>query len=239
MAHAQDQLPLLLLDCYLSTDGCPVNFTPPTEVPTRVVQTPHVPVESLALNVADYRGIVITGSAASVLDEEPWSVVMEGLIRDAHRDDIPLFGVCYGHQLIAKALFGNEQVRRSQTPEFGWHDIQVTAAEGPVASTPNPFLCFVSHYDEVAPPRTADMLVLAHSERCSVQAFRVADKPIWGVQFHAEMEFAESSSIFRERVANSPELGIDSKAQLASAKPTNDIWNTIFGAFLASLPSRT
>jgi GMP synthase (glutamine-hydrolysing) len=229
--------PLLLLDCYLSTDGCPARFTPPGDVRTDVVQPPHVSPRALDLDVGNYRGVVITGSAASVLDEAPWSLAVEGLVRDAHRTNTPLFGVCYGHQLIAKSLFGADQVRRSSTPEFGWHEIQVTAAEGPVATTPDSFLCFVSHYDEVAPALSESMLVLAHSDRCCVQAFRIANKPVWGVQFHAEMAFDEASSIFRERVANSPELGIDAKAQLESATPTAELWKSIYGSFLDSLPA--
>jgi GMP synthase-like glutamine amidotransferase len=237
MPPALTPRPLLLLNCYLSGDPCPALFTPPLGVRAKVVKVPHVPLDSLVIDLADYRGLVITGSAASVLDEASWSLFLEELIREAHSASIPLFGVCYGHQLIANALFGPAQVRRSPTPEFGWYKIHVTTPEGPVASAPNPFLCFLSHYDEVTAPRTDELQVLAHSERCGVQAFRVANKPIWGVQFHAEMDFDEAVSIFQERVENSPELGIDADAHVASAVSTRELWRAIYGSFLDSLPA--
>jgi GMP synthase (glutamine-hydrolysing) len=223
---------LLLLDCYLSLDGCPTAFTPPEDVETRVLQAAHVGLTELELDLSDFSGMVITGSAASVLAEEPWSLAIEQLIHSAHTMGLPLFGVCFGHQLIAKTLFGELGVRRSPTPEFGWHKIRVASPEGPVAETPQSFLCFLSHYDEVTEPPAGDMQVLARTERCAVQAFTIIGRPIWGVQFHAEMDFDEASSIFRERVGNSPELGIDTQAMLELAVPTPEIWATIYMGFL-------
>lgn len=229
--------PLLLLDCYLDDAGCPARFHPPEHCATEVLLAPHMDVRLLDLDVADYRGLVITGSAASVLDGLPWSLAIEKLILDAHRTNVSIFGVCYGHQLIAKALFGIGQVRRSETPEFGWHEIHVTHPDGPLAGAPQSFLCFLSHYDEVATPLPEECQVLAHSENCAVQALRVVDKPIWGVQFHAEMDIAEAGPIFRERVTNSPELGIDAEAMLKLATPTDALWDSIYNGFLASLPA--
>src|SRR5215469_3916164 len=51
-------------------------------------------------------GALITGSAAMVTDRAAWSERTAGWIRDAMDVELPLFGVCYGHQLMAHALGG-------------------------------------------------------------------------------------------------------------------------------------
>ena len=224
--------PLLLLDCYLDAGGCPALFHPGAETATTILAPPHVPLDKLNLDLGTYSGMVITGSAASVLDEHPWSLCLEQLVHRAYDKKLPLFGVCYGHQLIAKALFGRDQVRRSPTPEFGWLEIKVEVPAGPMLDLPKTFDSFLSHYDEVLDTPAHGMEILASSERCAVQAFRHEHAPIWGVQFHAEMAFEEARSIFLERVGNSPELGIDAEAMLARARSTADLWHGIYAAFL-------
>jgi len=51
-------------------------------------------------------GAIITGSAAMVTERLPWSEGTAGWIRNAMDAGLPLFGVCYGHQLMAHALGG-------------------------------------------------------------------------------------------------------------------------------------
>ncbi len=56
--------------------------------------------------VQDVAGAMITGSAAMVTECATWSERTAGWIRDAMDVELPLFGVCYGHQLMAHALGG-------------------------------------------------------------------------------------------------------------------------------------
>jgi len=51
-------------------------------------------------------GAVITGSASMVTEKLPWSERTAGWIRDAMDVDLPMLGVCYGHQLMSHALGG-------------------------------------------------------------------------------------------------------------------------------------
>jgi GMP synthase (glutamine-hydrolysing) len=51
-------------------------------------------------------GAIITGSAAMVTERAAWSERTAGWIRDAMDIELPLFGVCFGHQLMAHALGG-------------------------------------------------------------------------------------------------------------------------------------
>ncbi len=51
-------------------------------------------------------GVVITGSHSWVTDNLPWSVKLEKWILSLLEARTPLFGICYGHQLIAQAAGG-------------------------------------------------------------------------------------------------------------------------------------
>jgi GMP synthase-like glutamine amidotransferase len=53
-----------------------------------------------------YDGIVITGSPASVNDQSAWIRRLEELVRELHARKHPMLGICFGHQVIAKALGG-------------------------------------------------------------------------------------------------------------------------------------
>src|SRR5688500_1212939 len=54
----------------------------------------------------DYDGVVVTGSWSMVTDREPWSEQTADYLREAVTQQLPLLGVCYGHQLLAHAMAG-------------------------------------------------------------------------------------------------------------------------------------
>jgi GMP synthase (glutamine-hydrolysing) len=222
----------LLLDCYLDDFGCPPAFAPPG--PHTHIRAAHVGLDEVPRTVGDFSAIVISGSAASVLDEEPWSLAIEALIADAYAKKVPLFGVCYGHQLIAKTLFG--AAVRAETPEVGWFDIRVNATgrapSSPLASLPESFRCFLSHYDEVRDPGAANFEVLASSKACCVQAFRLTDAPIFGVQFHAEFSRDEALTLFDIRAEKTPEAIGNVPAMRALAGDGLPLWAPLYQGFL-------
>jgi len=51
-------------------------------------------------------GWITTGSSKSVYDDIPWIQRFAGLTREIVAAGVPLFGVCFGHQMIALALGG-------------------------------------------------------------------------------------------------------------------------------------
>jgi anthranilate synthase/aminodeoxychorismate synthase-like glutamine amidotransferase len=106
------------------------------------------------------------------------------LVRDLHRE-VPILGVCLGHQTIAAALGG--QVVRAKEPVHGRASDVYHSASGIFAGLPNPLRASRYHslvVDEQTLPgelevtaRTADgvVMAIAHRERCVI-----------GVQFHPE-----------------------------------------------------
>ena len=158
--------------------------------------------------------VVLTGSAHSITKDFPWLPGIEDFTRKRCMSGLPLFGVCYGHQLIARALLGKEAVGRAAVPEVGFAPIEIVKRHPIFDGLPNPFLVMSSHYDEV---RTlpGGFECLAKSNNCAIQAMAHRDRPVAGVQFHPEFDSAkarQSVSDEREKLAA---LGLDPEALLA------------------------
>ena len=135
---------------------------------------------------AEVAGAIVTGSAAMVTEKLPWSEATAGWIRDAMDAEVPLFGVCYGHQLMTHALGGRVDYLPGGR-EIGTQMIEVTAdqAHDPLGgSLPARFRAHTTHEQSVLEP-PAGARVLASSARDPHQLLRYGSKAI-SVQFHPE-----------------------------------------------------
>lgn len=123
--------------------------------------------------------VVPLGSHDSVLDESlPYLRAEWRLLERAVVADVPVFGVCFGAQLLCRVLGG--AVRRMPEPEIGWLRLRTT---DPGLVPAGPWM--VWHLDALVPgPATT---TVARTGR-AVQAF--AHGPHVGVQFHPEVGVA-------------------------------------------------
>jgi GMP synthase (glutamine-hydrolysing) len=118
--------------------------------------------------------VVVLGSGRAADDPTvPWLEDELQMVRVAAGADVPVLGICFGGQLVARALGGS--VARAPRPEIGWGFVQSWSAEVPTG----PWAQW--HYDHFDPPPGAE--VLARSE-VSCQAFRLGRT--LGLQFHPE-----------------------------------------------------
>ncbi len=102
--------------------------------------------------------------------------------------DGPVLGMCAGHQLIAKKFGG--KVRAAEKPEFGKTEIIIDHENDIFKELPEKQTVWNSHNDEVS--EISDKLeVLAHSNDCEFEAVKHKEKPIYGVQFHPEVQHTE------------------------------------------------
>ncbi len=83
---------------------------PGTELDVFYVREGHYP-ES----IDGYDGFVITGSADSVYDQEPWIGELTAFVRKLVTSRVKTLGVCFGHQIIAHALDG-----KAELASVGW-----------------------------------------------------------------------------------------------------------------------
>jgi GMP synthase-like glutamine amidotransferase len=118
-------------------------------------------------------------------DRFGWLAGEEEFLRDVLSARIPVFGVCLGAQMLARAA--GATVKPATEPEIGWLGVSLTPAgsDDPVLGEIPPTARFFQwhHYTFEIPPGGTE---LARSESCT-QAFRLADRPAWGIQFHAEV----------------------------------------------------
>jgi GMP synthase (glutamine-hydrolysing) len=133
-----------------------------------------------------YDAVMIFGGAMHVDQEahHPWLRQEERYVRGLLEWQVPVFGVCLGAQLVAKAA--GAEIGPAREPEVGWCEVELTA-EAPgdpvLGALPRRFTAFQWHFYGFDVP--AGGRELARSP-VGAQAFRLGDAA-WGVQFHPEV----------------------------------------------------
>ena len=128
---------------------------------------------------------VMTGSSSSVTDLDPWIRRAEAYVREIAQAEVPLFGICFGHQLVAQAL-GGEVAKNARGREIGTIRVKRLAEDAIFEGVGEELAANATHMDSVTRlPEGARLL--ASSEGEPIQAFAVG-KAIRGVQFHPEID---------------------------------------------------
>jgi GMP synthase-like glutamine amidotransferase len=148
---------------------------------------------------AAFSHIILSGSESSIVEREPWVEAEADMAREAVAGGAAVLGSCWGHQLLVYALAGEAHVRRAARPEIGWIAIRLDKDSeilGPAGTRP---FTFSIHYDEVF-DLPAGFEVLASTEACAVEAFRLKGKPVWGLQCHPEIDIPTGLKNLRDLV---------------------------------------
>jgi len=135
---------------------------------------------------------ITTGSRYSVNDDEPWIHRLEEFVRDVAGDEVPFVGVCFGHQLIAKAL-GGTVVKSERGWGVGAKEVKVREDLGLGHS----YTVITSHQDQIdsLPPGAE---VLGWNEHCPISMVGVGENMI-GIQGHPEFDPAYSEALMESR----------------------------------------
>ena len=127
--------------------------------------------------VSDADGWMVTGSKHGVYEELDWIRRLERFIRDAHTAKVPMVGICFGHQVMAKAMGGTVEKF-----EGGWTVGTRTYTRFDTGAVQT---ALAFHQDQViVPPPSAQ--VLGESDNCRIAVLRYGD---WGLSYQPHPEF--------------------------------------------------
>ncbi|MEM1517332.1 MAG: glutamine-hydrolyzing GMP synthase [Thermofilum sp.] len=142
-------------------------------------------IESLSARF-NVKGIVLSGGPASVLDEGA-----PGIDARILELGLPVLGICYGHQLLARIAGG--RVGPAEKKEYGATYVTIDKPVGVLKGLERRERVWMSHGDVVFEvPEGYE--VLAHSENTPVAAFRHKEKPIYGLQWHPEVSHTDKGA---------------------------------------------
>ncbi len=230
----------------------------PTRGPLKVISLIHGPARTLVVDSVLARFDVV-GTSVRVDLEEPVpdlrafdAVIFAGgeyrpdefelPIFQAERErvlealdaDVPILGICLGHQLLAYWLGGKVQ---NGTWEFGWLPVTITEAgrQDPLlAGLGETLYTFLWHGDQVTslPP---DAVLLASTEVCPVQSYRLGGHRAWGVQFNPQYDPVMAEDVLRGS-GYLPSHGYDIDAMVAVGyREYDDLAGKLFGNFFRAV----
>ncbi len=138
-----------------------------------------------------------TSSMEEILSKEPDGLILSGgpaLERAGNcliyvkEMDLPVLGICLGHQVMAQAFGG--MVRTGAAGGYAAVEIEVLDEDDILKGLGPRTSVWASHADEVSslPP---DFIRLARSRICEVEAMKHRTKPLYGVQWHPEVSHTE------------------------------------------------
>jgi len=163
-----------------------------------------------------YAALVFLGGPMSVNDDLPFLRQEMEFVRQAVARRQPVLGICLGAQLIARAL--GATVQRNPAKEIGWYPLSFTeaSAEDRLFRGLSAETVFHWHGETFDLPAGAELL--ATSELCRNQAYRIGES-VYGLQFHLEV---------------TPEMIADWCAQDANCGDVRELELAIDPAFQAS-----
>ncbi|OWK44203.1 GMP synthase [Pseudomonas oleovorans subsp. oleovorans] len=163
--------------------------------------------------------LFVLGSPESAYDHRlPWLAGELHWLRKVQKYGTPTFGICFGSQILSRALGG--EVYRNSQPEIGWTPIDPAPAG---SALEGPWLNF--HFDAFTPPPGA--ILLGRTE-LAAQAYRQGDA--MGVQFHPEItpemfdtwiDYWNSSPEGQQFMATAGDLPERMRAEITEREPEN------------------
>jgi len=197
----------------------------------------HAPSGELPDLEDGYTHLILTGSEASIVKRTSWVDREAALVQKAATSGLAMLGSCWGHQLLALALSGPENVRRCDTPEMGWLPIRILK-DSPLLGMGERFYAYTVHFDEVV-NLGREFHILASTPQCPVHAFQLEDRPIWGVQSHPEINITEGRLLFQRFLKQGGEAAPLFPAALKSPENDSDAIRSITQTFLSIFFDKT
>lgn len=160
---------------------------------------------------------LVTGSRHGVYDDLPWIEPLKAFLRACVEAQVPVVGICFGHQILAEALGG--KVEKS---DRGWglgvQEYTLTARPGWLRHVPDRFAVRALHQDQIVTP-PPDATVLARSSHCDYaalaygspeapHAISLQPHPEFGAAFLDELIALRTGTVLPEETAAEARAGL-------------------------------
>jgi len=171
-------------------------------------------------------GVIITGSPAMVTEKRQWSEACKDWLRPIINMDIPILGICYGHQLLAQ-LLGGEAGWNPNGREIGQVKLTLAAQAsedkllGHLPLTDSKHINFYATHQQSVLKLPPDSTLLATTKLDPYHCFRYRNH-IWGLQFHPEFSAGVIKSYIRERADDIKRDGLNPKQLVKKVTENNN-----------------
>lgn len=187
-----------------------------------------------------YEGFIVTGSFEDAHGSTPWVLHLCDVIQKAHRMKRKLLGICFGHQVISRAL-GGKTGRSAHGWELGLKKVVLVAdamySKPYALKLPSSLSILEIHQDEVykVPPGGE---VLASSENTGIEIFAMGNQ-VLGIQGHPE--FTEDITLdildgYSRKQRVSEEVIRQAKLSLREGKADHEILKKMCKSFIKATP---
>ena len=128
-------------------------------------------------------GWIVTGSPHGVYEDHDWIPTVSQLIIEIYRAQLPIFGVCFGHQLIAQALGGHVE-KSIKGWGLGLHTYEINNKTEYMSNLSKEVTLNICHQDQVLKVPD-EATIYARSQFCENAGFYIKDK-VLTMQAHPE-----------------------------------------------------
>ncbi len=181
----------------------------------------HVAQNDFPRSVNDCDGWIITGSPRSCYDGDEWLKKLSTFINEAHRNKSKLFGICFGHQIIAHSL-GGRTLRSEKGWGIGVREIKIIEHKPWMEPGLEDIKLIFSHQDQVV-QLPSEAKLLGQSEFCPNEMYSIGEH-IFSIQGHPEVTKDFALNRLESRLEEIGELAsCIARESLNSQSPDNDI----------------
>lgn len=178
-----------------------------------------------------YTHVIHSGSALSITRPAPFIRKAVTFVQTARDNGVFQMGICYGHQLVCRALVGKQAVRSSPNGmEAGWGEVTFTEKGMNLLKVRETEVIWQHHFDEVTelPEGSALLATTVHTE---IQAYVNSEQRLFGTQFHPEFDRDIGNQIYLDDRKLLEENGYDVD-EMVKGGPTIEAGKIFFGYFL-------
>lgn len=175
--------------------------------------------------------VIHSGSSLSINEQHPFSDLALDNIHRLKDQRISQLGVCFGHQLLCRALVGQQAIQASPNGfEAGWCDVVFVDGATPIPGLSGVEVMWQHHFDEVT-ELPADSELIATATHSPIQAWLNSSLRVMGMQFHPEFDRDSGNAYFLNDRALLQQHDMDADA-LTQSGPSGKHGESIFNYFL-------